>query len=241
MLAPWVDPSRSRITSMRVAQLVPKPAFSIWNRIPPFMIFKAQPVLSWSRGLLRSGPEVFSSNSSNSSGRQKDSEKSKTMKRIEEEYGVSRTLQTELNTLVIEKVFEENTVGVNDEALLCLKKGGNGTWGICDDNAVFVHDLVDLEKRRRMGAEERGRLKVRSYFAESDAMIGDKGRRYVEECWGKMSDEEGHFEDVLDFETTMVAGVDHDSLAESLEILERILADAGGVVGTGHESPPDAR
>lgn len=148
--------------------------------------------------------------------------------KIESEYGLSVELQKELQPQTLKVMLGENMVGADSEALCCLRKGPAGLWGDCDDYAVFVKKLAELERSRR--AEDGGgnpdKLRIRAYFAETDAMIGKKGQSYMENCWkGNGGDE---VLDVLDFTTTTVKETDHDSVVQSVEVLKQIFLDAGG-------------
>lgn len=148
--------------------------------------------------------------------------------KIESEYGLSVELQKELQPQTLKVMLGENMVGADSEALCCLRKGPAGLWGECDDYAVFVKKLAELERSRR--AEDGGgnpdKLRITAYFAETDAMIGKKGQSYMENCWkGNGGDE---IRDVLDFTTTMVEETDHDSVVQSVEVLKQIFLDAGG-------------
>jgi hypothetical protein len=151
-------------------------------------------------------------------------------RRLEEEYGLAKEVQIELDKLVFKSTFGEDTSGANDEALLCLRKGG--TWGEADDYAEYVKRLAELERRRldEIGSPPENsrlsRLKVRTYFAESDAMSGRRGQAYVEECWKGAGDD--LYQDVIDFQFEVLPGSDHDSIVQSVAALERVFRDAGG-------------
>lgn len=121
-------------------------------------------------------------------------------------------------------MFEGQTVGADSEVMQCLKKGATGTWGKCDDYPTFIQDLAELERSRGLG-EGRVRVKVRVYFAETDAMIGQRGQSYLEECW---AGKEGEFKDCIDFAAESIKGTDHDTVAGKLKVLEAIFHEAGG-------------
>ncbi|CAM1510680.1 Fc.00g010150.m01.CDS01 [Cosmosporella sp. VM-42] len=271
LLAPWVDPSHSHMRTFQLAQYLPVKAFGIWHRLPPFFM-KAQPAFASSAALVTQVTNAFTfGRRNNDSGGSNDGppccEIERNARLREQEYGLSRGLQRELSKLTFKLMFEENTVGANSEALQCLRKGV--TWGKCDDYAVFVKDMVDLERSRGCTggtlkevsdptaegkakgnanasaqangetagegvAEARARLKVRTYFAEEDALIGKGGQSYVEKCW--RGEEEGVFQDVLDFDTKTVAGTDHDTLVQMVEVLEAILVESGGIKDEASES-----
>lgn len=195
---------------MQLAQLVPEKAFIAWHLIPRFMLLTAKPVLASSGAVVT---KLQGSVSSGSSHSRDLSQVERTRERIETEYGLPKDVQAELATLTVRFLFQEQSVGANDEALQCLRKGPRRTWGKCEDYALFVKELADAE--RRAG---RARLKIQAYFAEEDSMIGKKGQRYVEECFSRR-------QDVLDFESITVPGVDHDGLSQCAEVLNSVFRE----------------
>lgn len=213
---------------MQMAQYVPVKAFSVWNLIPKFFLLKAGPAFTSSGVAIAKTSNVISSGSGFSSAGENDTELERNRRQIENEYGLSRDVQAELDSLMFQFMFEESTVGANSEALQCLRKGSDSgkTWGKCEDYATYVKELVDLERRRhRRTGEEK--LKVRAYFAGNDSMIGKAGQEYVEGCWAGNT---GEFRDALDFESTMLAELEHDSLVQSAEVLKSIFLHAGGTM-----------
>ncbi|KAF7562251.1 hypothetical protein G7046_g1894 [Stylonectria norvegica] len=227
LMAPWVDPAHSHLTSVQMLQYIPAKAFGIWNLLPKFFVLEAGPALASSGALIGKFSNMFSPSSATGDA-QDMTELEKNRQKREVDYGLPRDVQVELDQLAMKHMFEENTVGANSEALQCLKKG-NCSWGKCEDYQVFIRELVETEKALRHSGESdarRKRLKVRTYFAESDALIGKQGQLYMEECW--RGNETGAVAEVIDFETQTVAGVDHDTLVQSIETLERIFVGAGG-------------
>lgn len=212
---------------MQMARWLPTSAFSLWNRIPEFLLLKAKPAFAPSGTVVTKFSNALSSGGVVGDGGEDSSALEENRRRLEEGYGLAKDVQVELDSLVVKFMFAEDTVGANDEALLCLRKGGS--WGEADDHVEFVKEVVDRERRRigdATGIEGEARLKVRAYFAESDAMIGKRGQTYVEECWkGK---EDGEFQGLLDFKSVTIAGTDHDSITQSVKVLERVFVDAGG-------------
>lgn len=209
---------------MQLAQYIPASAFSVWHLIPKFFVLKAGPALASSGAVVTKASNVISG------GGQDDSELETNRQRMETVYHLPRDVQIEIDALVMKKVFEENTVGANSEALQVLKKGPALSWGKCEDYETFVREVVDRERDRRSAGNNEGiaKLKVAAYFAETDALVGPKGQAYMEECWkGK---EEGEFGDVIDFETHTVHGADHDSVMQSAVVLEKLFIAAGGVM-----------
>jgi hypothetical protein len=217
-LAPFVDPTHSRLRTVQMLQYIPTPAFRIWHLIPCFVVLNLGPVLAATRTAAAKISHLAARSSEDTSE--------------EEDYGLPHDLRAELNPMIFRAMFKDNTIGANGEALLCLRKVQKGTWGKCDDYGVFVAELVDRERAREAvvgSTGGRAKLKIRAYFATSDNMIGKRGQNYMEACW-RGPDKDGSFKDVIDFKTTTVAEVDHDTLMESIETWKSIFIDAGGSV-----------
>jgi hypothetical protein len=60
-----------------------------------------------------------------------------------EGFGISMDVKKEVDRLVFKYPFEENTVGANDEALLCLKSTIRKDWNACEDYAECVTNLAE--------------------------------------------------------------------------------------------------
>ncbi|KAL6856806.1 alpha/beta-hydrolase [Trichoderma novae-zelandiae] len=226
-MAPWVDPAHSKVTSMQMLQYLPTQAFSIWHRIPRFFVVDAAPVLATSGTVLNKATSLFSA-SSGTNNVQELTTLERNKQKLADEYNFPRDFQMELGTVLTKKIFDENTVGANGEALQCLRKGKGWSWGECDDYAVLMESLVSTERQRRQlnpNWQDDMRLKVRAYFAESDIMIGAGGQKYIEEIWGW---KDNAFGDVLDFDSVTVPATDHDSVMQPIENLEQLFVDAGG-------------
>ncbi|KAJ4397542.1 hypothetical protein N0V93_001773 [Gnomoniopsis smithogilvyi] len=218
LLAPWVDPEHSKNTAMQAARLIPAGAFGVWNLLP-----KARPVFATSGNFFTGlSNAVFGPSS-------QGDEQTKNSSRLEADYGVPRQVQSRLGDLVFKSTFAENTVGANSEALLCLKKGPEATWGACQNYDVYFKRLHENEKQRSasVGSDQtRAKLRIRAYFAESDAMIGKKGNVYLTDCIKGGS--EVLASDAIDFEASTIIGTDHDTLLGRIDVLEEIFVQAGG-------------
>lgn len=224
-IAPWVHPAHSHNTAMKIVQLVPVTVLGVWHHIPRFFVTKAAPVFASSGTVFTKMSQTVFPSSHNSSD-EEASVSEQNIRKLHDDFGISRDVQIELAKLTTMSMFSEATVGANSEAMLCLKKGESGRWGICDDYAEFVNQLVDLERSRGISGNEdeaKPKLKVKAYFGETDAMIGKKGQNYFEECW---KEKNGEFYNILDFVSETIDGEDHDSLTQSAEVLQRIFIDA---------------
>ena len=233
-IAPWVDPSKSHMTAFQIAQYIPTMAFGVWHHIPRFFITQAGPALASSGAAFTAVSRVMSPSLVAGDGRegQERSETDRNRARIQSDYGLSRDFQVTLDDLCLKAMFSENTVGANSEALQCLKKGPDQLWGVCDDYQAFVRQLVELERTRRtstvIDGSEPKRLRVVAYFAETDALVGAKGQQYMENCW--IGGKGLSFEDVLDFATNTVGGTNHDTVVQSVQVLEGVFAESGAVI-----------
>lgn len=203
---------------MQMAQVLPTSVFGIWHHMPK--------IASASGAAFDKISKILPSSSGLNAAETAPLERNR--QRIESEYGLPLELQKELSSQTLKTMLGENMVGADSEALCCLRKGPAGLWGECDDYTVFVKKLAEIERSRL--ADQAGvngeKLRIRAYFAETDAMIGKKGQSYMEGCWkGNEGDE---FQDVLDFTTTTVKETDHDSVVQSVEVLKQIFLSAGG-------------
>lgn len=211
-IAPFVDPAKSGMTSMKMAQYIPTPAFKLWHHIPRLFLANDGSATATSGQMIANLTASFPSKSGD--------DQAKNRLYIAQNYGLSLEQQKEIDALMMQSMFKENTVGSNSEALQCLRKEPN-TWGKCDDYEVFVRELVERE-RGRDGAP----LKVQAFFGESDSMIGKKGQAYVERCWHQVDD--GDSRGVVEFNSRVVSGTDHDSLVPSAEVWESIFKKMQG-------------
>jgi hypothetical protein len=204
--------------TMQMVQYLPTSVFGVWHHIPKFLSASGTAFNRISKLLPSSSGVSVAETLSLERNRQ----------RIESDYGLPLELQKELETLIFRSIFSENTVGANSEALQCSRKGPAGLWGDCEDYALFVRKLVELERSRRVDecGGSRKELRISAFFAESDALIGKRGQSYMEDCWkGSEGDD---FEDVLKFTTTTISETDHDSVVQSAEVLKQIFISAGG-------------
>ncbi|KAI5456895.1 hypothetical protein BGZ63DRAFT_395061 [Mariannaea sp. PMI_226] len=226
LLAPWVDPLYSKNTAMQMAQYIPTSAFGIWHLIPQVFL-KAAPALASSGAVATKASGMISGVSGFNISRD-ESEVERNRKQVEKVYGMRQELQVEIEKEFFKSMFSESTVGANSETLQCLRKS-DWSWGECSDYSQFVKDLVgkEREKRSERMPNGEGRLQIRAYFAQDDALIGKRGQEYMEQCW-KGTEEEG-FQDVLDFNSTTVAGTNHDTVMQSADILAKIFVGAGGI------------
>ncbi|KAJ5976887.1 hypothetical protein N7501_000229 [Penicillium viridicatum] len=212
LLAPWVDPAKSGTTSMKMAQYIPTPAFKLWHHIPRLFLANDGSATATSGAMIAKLTASFPSKSGD--------DQAKNRLYIAQNYGLDLDQQKEIDSSMMLYMFKEDTVGSNSEAVQCLRKEPN-TWGKCEDYEVFVRELVERE-RERDGVP----LRVQALFGESDSMIGKKGQSYVERCWHQVDGEDSR--GVIEFDSRVVPGTDHDSLVPRAEVWESIFKKMQG-------------
>lgn len=197
---------------MKMAQYIPTPAFKLWHHIPRLFLANDGSATATSGTMIAKLTASFPSKSGD--------DQAKNCLYLAQNYGLDLDQQKEIDSSMMQYMFKEDTVGSNSEALQCLRKAPS-TWDKCEDYEVFVRELVERE-RGRDGAP----LKVQALFAESDSMIGKKGQAYVERCWHQVND--GDSRGVVEFDSRVVSGTDHDSLVPCAEVWESIFKKMQG-------------
>jgi hypothetical protein len=208
---------------MRIAEYIPNKAFGIWNMIPKFFLVDAGPVFASSGTVITKVSNMLHSLTAGD-GAPVESEQEKNLKRLDEVYGLPRAFQPELEKLMFKRMFDESTVGANSEALQCLRKGEEWSWGSCENYAECIKKL--LQKEKEASGDGRKKLQVRAYFAETDAMIGKGGQAYFEKCW--RGEEGTTSSDAVEVDMQTVIGVDHDTLVHCVDVFEKMFIQAGG-------------
>jgi hypothetical protein len=192
---------------MNAASMLPQSVFSYWSNVAGFMNSSAQSAGAISSVFTTKKPQMDEAGLPRTSGA----------------YGTTKAVETEVDKLIAEYLFnQESMKGGNEEALLLLKKDPSISWGACEDYVAYTKTLNRREKERQTAGGERAKLKVRLYFAESDVMIGKKGQKFFEECWRSNGDS-----DMIDLESSEMPGTNHDSVLVDFEkgALERIFKE----------------
>lgn len=200
---------------MQVAQYIPVKLFDYWHSIPKFVVTQASPMIASSGAAMRTVTGPLSSVSGLGGASQEEADKNfldANYKRVQRDYGISVEESKELAKLAVNSMFEGQTVGANGEALVCLRKteGKGADWGVCEDYAACA-ELLSRQERERTE-----KITLRAYFAETDALVGDKGQKYFEECWGGR---EG-----VEFLGKKMLGTDHDTVSMAVEVWEEIFS-----------------
>jgi hypothetical protein len=140
--------------------------------------------------------------------------------------GVSNELAKEVERLMTQYIFAEGALGANDEARLCLKKGGKDLWGMTEDFGHFVQDLAAKEATQGEAADS-AKLRIRLVFAESDVMSGERGEKYFDHIWRQ--NEQCH--QVFDVKSVRLPGTDHETVLMDHKLggMKAVFAEVGSL------------
>jgi hypothetical protein len=193
--------------------MLPNSLLNHWDDIIALMINKASPAFGASSGAIAGFTRMF--------GLGKKIDEKEEERKCREHFGMELSVKKEVERLVFKYAFEENTKGANDEARLCLKSTEGTGWDAAESYPDLVANLKAVWEKVRNGS---AKLKVKIVFAEEDAMIGVKGKKYFEDCW--MQEKCG---DGIEVECGEVKGTDHDSV---LDLSKGILGDIFATLST---------
>ncbi|GAB7349372.1 hypothetical protein MBLNU459_g8498t1 [Dothideomycetes sp. NU459] len=223
LLAPWTHPSHSKVALWNVASKLPTTMITQFGGIAKFINTSVVPASAYSSGVFESMSSLLGNGPTTNASIEAEE--------IQAAHGCTVDTWNEINSLQSKYIFAGDSSGVNQETLLCLKKGCG--WGACDDYKLFVDELVARERSRiaesvalaqpESAAPEK--LRVRAFFSETDVMIGEGGQKFFEDCWQKEN-----VKDTIDFKSIAVPNTNHDSIVSPRKgAWSQILVELGGV------------
>ncbi|KAJ4311243.1 hypothetical protein N0V94_008050 [Neodidymelliopsis sp. IMI 364377] len=133
---------------------------------------------------------------------------------IDEDYTLDLDNAHTVNQLrnhIVSFLFAENTDGIGQDAQLCLKKPRSVPW--CSPSVPWS-DMDDAVPLLSHLFSEAGRTcTVDVFHAETDVMVGEKGRLWFDSCW---TGEESQETEARGFEyrSRVVEGADHDFILD---------------------------
>jgi hypothetical protein len=94
--------------------------------------------------------------------------------------------------------------GVSQEALFCLRRGGDseGLWG---DGGEY-DEFISLIKGKEMEGGDEGGIELEVFFAEEDKSFGEKGSQWFDELW------KGEAGGWIRHSSRMVPGTTHETI-----------------------------
>lgn len=186
---------------MTLASKLPSPVIDCLSGLQGFVMSKVVPTLSFSGGLISSSAALLGTTPDTDAAVKAGSDED-----AAEKYGVDIATAKLIRSNAIKFGLSEDTTAGNEEAKLCLLKGGKESWGVLADYEACVRSIADNEDASN-GHAKVGRLRIDAAFATSDLIIGKGGQEYFEKCWRH----EG-ISGKLDFESRTFEGTDHDSV-----------------------------
>jgi hypothetical protein len=211
LCCPWVHQSITGVSFLNAAAILPNGLLNYWNNITGFIINTAAPTIGASSGAISSVTGMFKSKAK--SQEENEEKEGRCMNGL----GIGSKETSELSRFTMKCAFAEETSGANDEARLCLKSvEGQCGWGAADDYPTLVGDVRKVWEERVEGGTEK--LKLVVVFAEDDAMIGVKGKKYFEECWKQEKCGSGIVMNIV-----QAQGTDHDGVIDTMGSTMRTL------------------
>jgi hypothetical protein len=200
LLAPWVPVAHSSATLMNLASKLPANVIDYLSPLQGFIVSRIAPTVSFSGGLFSSTAALVGGPKDIDSPIQAGSPED-----AAEKYGVDLETAKIMRSLAVKFNLAEDTTGANEEAKLCLMKGGKADWGALADYEACVQSIADRERERVQAGEVK--LRMEAAFASSDVIIGKGGQDYFEKCWRREGISDG-----VDFASRTCEGVDHDGV-----------------------------
>jgi hypothetical protein len=182
---------------MTLASKIPSPVIDYLSGLQGFVMSKVAPTLSFSGGLISSSAALLGLKSDPNAATQVGSDEDAASK-----YDVDIETAKLIGSHAVKSLLAEDTTAGNEEAKLCLMKGGKADWGVLADYEACVRSIADYE-----GDGVAAKLRIDAAFAASDLLIGKGGQEYFEKCWRQDGMADG-----VDFQSRTFDGTDHDSV-----------------------------
>jgi pimeloyl-ACP methyl ester carboxylesterase len=195
LCAPWVHPSHSGVSLLKLAGLLPNGLVGSFDRLIQFAGI-ISPALHSSSVLAELLPLPSRESDYHAPG-------------VDPE---AVALEENLSAEIFRRVTHNNVQGISKDALLLLKRDEYpGCWGTWGDYDTLVPLLAQAERgRRTIDSSTTSPLKVQVFFAESDRMIGTTvAPDWFNNCW--RSEQRG---DGIDYSSSTIPKTTHDNIAD---------------------------
>jgi hypothetical protein len=103
---------------------------------------------------------------------------------------------------IMEYALLEDVEGVSQEALFCLRRGGENAWGPWGDYDEYIPLLKQQETKGGGGSK----IALDIFFAETDNSSGERGSEWFDELWKR---EAG---DWIRYSSLTVPGTTHETI-----------------------------
>lgn len=226
--APWVHHSHTGISSMRATELLPVPMIGKFASVARFVNNNVIPLAGLSSGFINGIKDTFQpSNPSlaplplapSVSSRPSSTHSRNGLEGLALE---DPAVVEELRQLAVKYIFAESTDGVSADAQLFLKRPHSTSW--CtpsipwSDMDSAVQLLEKMVNEYNEDCNQSRKWRIDAFHAESDGMVGDRGRVWFDECWTTTkpsaitpSEQSGNG---IEYKSEIVGGGDHDYLMD---------------------------
>lgn len=216
--APWVHPSHTKIAHLQAAEMLPAAMIGKFASLAKFVNGNILPLAGMSAGLSTSIVNGV-----------KDSLPQVPLQpSVTREHATGAGGYTELNlsapdvlkelrTLIPTYLFAEQTSGVGHDTQLCLRKPRSIPW--CTPIAPWddFPDAIRLLAKNINGDQQMGQhwraWNLDTFHAETDGMVGEKGRVWFDECWAGQINGSAGMGDYM-YNSQVVEDADHDFILD---------------------------
>lgn len=237
LFSPWVTPDHSGISYLSISSYLPSPVINTFDAVVRFVNNTVAPTAQFS-GMV-SG--VVSAQFSASRTGVVTAQRHQRDDLCQQYCGVSADESAARSKALMKQVFRENTYGANDEVLLLLRKEVAGSWGPLDSYEAYPgileakigeHSCQQTEGIADEGLPILDTLVLRTFWAETDLLVGKKGEKFFDKCFerfvqqGQMGYSNGERGSCLSYESEVVPDTDHNTLfLPQYGALSRMLQD----------------
>lgn len=191
--APWAHPAHSGVMAMRITNMLPRSAIGSIDKIAT-LFMNVQPVLGPAKGLFSGISQYVSGVSSKTRPASADDDE-------------AIKFETELQGKLLTHMHQQGIEGIADEAIMLMQRVDDGSkgWGEWGD---YDKLLPQLSATLRAAGRK---LTVRSFWAESDGIIGNAGTagpRWLEQCIQKETRDR---DAVISYSSCVITGAEHDT------------------------------
>ncbi|KZM20729.1 uncharacterized protein EKO05_0007911 [Ascochyta rabiei] len=251
VFAPWVHPQHTGMLHLRAAELLlPGPVIGQFTALAKFVHGRIAPLAGMSAGWSSAVAGSFSSAAPLSVAPCAVGEEGGRSQQQAADFHAAVDLHdadtlAHLRSLIPTFLFAEQVDGVDQDAQLCLRKPRSIPWCAAplewddiDDAVRLFAKTTSRDVAQDVTAETQRRWTIDAFHAQSDGMVGAKGRVWFDACWSSAVGERG---DCV-YESRVVKGADHDFILDpqfgaSEAWLQRVRRafDSGEGEGEGRE------
>lgn len=238
LFSPWVSPDHSGVGILSLSSHLPSTLINSFDNIVRFVNKRVLPTVQFTGMVSGVISAPFSSaprdGATNNNTR---IEKDEQDELCFEYLGISASENKARTKAIVHSVFSESTSGASHEALLSLKKEVAESWGVCDDYESYptllearLKEFFQQNKRDDTGlvrgssamagsidgTPAQNRVGIKTFWAETDIMIGKQGEEYFDKCFRRQSavgNPDGTEDDkCLLYESEIVPETTHETL-----------------------------